>query len=58
MNADENRLRIEGKMKIEAKGKKKETGVFFSKIFTIIEFEYLIVFKFIVLLLHIWTVSH
>lgn len=44
MNAEENRLRIEGKMKIEAKRKKKENSVFFSKIFTIIEFECLIVF--------------
>lgn len=44
MNADGNRLRLEGKMKIKAKGKRKENGVFFSKIFTIIEFECLIVF--------------
>ena len=44
MNADGNRLRIEGKMKIEAREKKKENGVFFKKIFTIIEFECLIVF--------------
>lgn len=44
MNADGNRLRIEGKMKIEARGKKKENWVFLKKIFTIVELECLIVF--------------